>query len=92
MTLHEVTSYLFNTSLGHFINGEKFTRNELQTYIKRMTRPEVHKTMIIEVCLPDGRWLAEVTQFAPEEYDWYIPETREQEQRLWDRLTGKAGR
>lgn len=92
MTYHEAISYIFNTSLGHFINGEKFTRQRLDSQIRHLIRDEVRKPYIFEMCLHDGRWLCEIEQYAAGEWDVYIPETREQEQRLWDRLTGKAGR
>ena len=45
--------------------------------------------MIFEVSLPDGKWLAKIYRKGSN-YDYYIPETREQEKRLWAELEAKS--
>lgn len=87
MTLHEVTDQIFSLSLGHIINSEKFSKQRLEKQIVMLTRPETGSNWyIFEICLPDGKWMAEVTQFRAGEFDYYIPDTREQEAFLWDKL------
>lgn len=93
MTLHEISTQLHSLTLGGFVNGEKFTRHELESNLRRWMRDCEHKKIrnshVVEICLMDGRWLCEIHKFAdsPDGYDYYIPDTREQEQRIWDALT-----
>lgn len=93
MTLHEVSSQIYNLTLGGFINGEKFTKRQFESAVARWMRDADHNKIknafVLEVCLRDGRWLCEILKYAdrPDGYDYYIPDTREQEQVLRDRLT-----
>ena len=93
MTLHDVSSQLYKLTLGGFINGEKFTKRQLDTALAMwMRHPENNKiknTHVLEICLRDGRWLCEITKYAdnPDGYDYFIPDTREQEQAIIDKLT-----
>ena len=92
MTLHDVSTQLYNLTLGGFVNGEKFTKQQLEANLRRwMREPErlkIKNRLVIEICLQDGRWLATVDRFddTPDGYDYYIPDTREQEQKLKDLL------
>ena len=43
------------------------------------------RSLIGEVTLADGNWLFALGRYA-DEYDYWIPDTREQEQRLYDAL------
>ena len=86
MTLRSISDQLFDLSLcGHF-NGEKFSRQELAHYIATMFR--TGSRLIMEICLPDGRWFFKITKHtdAPDGFDYFIPETREQENLLKEEL------
>ena len=93
MTIHELTSSLFGISLGHFFNGEKWSRQELEHYIVNQFRPgtslKLKNGFLMEICLPDGRWLTQVFRYSdkPDGFDYFIPDNREQEDRLWKALT-----
>ena len=93
MTLHDVSSQLYNITLDGFINGEQFTKHQFESaLVKWMQTAEHNKiknTHVLEISLPDGRWFCEVIKYAdrPDGYDYFIPENREQEQKLLDRLT-----
>ena len=93
MTLHEIATQLHNITFGGHVNGEKFTRHQLEENLQRwMRNPEAIKIpnrLVIEVCLADGRWLATVDRFAdgPDGYDYWIPDNRTQEAALAARLT-----
>ncbi len=92
MTLHDITTQLHNMTKGH-INGECFSRQALESNLHRWMRGcennAIQNSYILEVELADGKWLCEVHKFAESSdgYDYYIPDTREQEARIWDKLT-----
>lgn len=91
MTIRELTSQLYNLTNGH-INGEAFTKAELAHALTVWTRDMSHNKItnshVIEVELPDGNWLATIDHHgtAPDTFGYYIPESREAEQKLWNRL------
>ncbi len=93
MTLHDIASQLHNLSVDGFFNGEQFTRTELEHAIRAWMRGcetnKIKNTFVLEIALRDGRWLMTITKFAntPDGYDYYIPDTREQERRLLEQLT-----
>lgn len=92
MTIHEVASQIYHLTLGGFVNGEKFTKRELERvlriWLKDAQNNTIPNTVVVELCLPDGRWLSTVTKFAdrPDGFDYWIPDTRDQEFRLMEQL------
>ncbi|MCC8157283.1 MAG: hypothetical protein LIO54_08410 [Oscillospiraceae bacterium] len=84
MTLHQVADQLFNLSVAGYFNGEKFTRERLYAHLKCFLRPEVGNAMIMTISLPDGVWYFKVNHYGKgaDEYDYDLPETREQERRI----------
>ncbi len=81
MTIYELVHQLHDLSVAGYFNGEKFTKKRLTTYIQSMFRAGGN-SLVMQIALPDGRWFFKITEFAPGEYDYYIPDTREQEQRI----------
>lgn len=79
MTINEISNQLYNLSVGHYFNGEKFTKTELKHYISNMLRTS--DRVVMEITLMDGRWYFTVDRFANRKdgYDYYIPDTREHE-------------
>ena len=93
MTLKQVSDSLYGLSVFGYFNGEKFTRAQLRNYLKRAFRPETQtSSWVMEIALPDGRWFCQVSRYSPasDGFDYFIPETRAQEQRLLDRLVNRA--
>lgn len=92
MTIRELAIQLHTLTKGH-INGEVFTRRELMHNITLWTHDMSHNKItnsyVIELELPDGKWLATIDQYGtdPDGFGYYIPETREEERKLWDKLT-----
>ena len=92
MTLHDIATQLHNLTDGR-INGEHFTKHELESNLRRwMRHSELNKLagrLVIEISLPDGKWLATVDQHSDgaDGYDYFIPDTREQESILWTQLS-----
>lgn len=91
MTLHETAQSLFGLSVAGYFNGEKFSLKQLENYIKQSFKGtlKLGNRLVMEIALPDGRWLCEVIRYADRNDGWSyeIPETREEEQRIWSKLT-----
>ena len=91
MTLTQAADQLYNLSLGGYFNREKFTADGWRRHVKGlMKHPETLKiknTLVQEIALEDGWWLFSIC-YIPScgEYGWNIPDTREEEQKLKERL------
>lgn len=85
MTLHDVSTQIFGLSVGGYFNREKFTQQSLHNFIKRMfsTPLKGGNRLVMEIALPDGWWYFYITEYAKGEFDYYIPDTREQEKRVF---------
>lgn len=83
MTLREVAKQVAGLAVKGYINGEKFTEDRLYNQFKAMLR--TGNDYIFEISLPDGRWMAEVYRLSSG-YDYYIPDTRDQETGLYAKL------
>ena len=92
MTIHQLSSQLHSLAVGGFLNGEKFSQRELENYIAKSFRPETQlklgNELAMEIALPDGRWIFSISRFGQgaDGFDYCIPDTREQEARLVERL------
>lgn len=92
MTLKETAKRLFDQAIGGYFNGEKFTEKRLyDTIVSGMKNCEynaIKNAYVMQIALPDGWWYCKVTKYGnkADEYDYYIPETREQEQKLKDKF------
>ena len=82
MTKAELVNQLFNLSVAGYFNGEKFTKTRLNIYITNMFK--TGEILVMNIALPDGRWYFKITKFANGEYNYIIPDTREQEQKIKD--------
>ncbi len=86
MTIREVCIQLYDLSVdGHF-NGEKFSQTQLINYVRNSFRPEVNlhgdNKLVMMIELPDGVWYFYIVQYDKGQFDYYIPDTREQEKRV----------
>lgn len=84
MTFNETINQIYNLTIAGYINGEKFTKAEFKDAVKHWFLTGDH--FIIEVCLPDGRWLCQINKFTNGEWDYFLPETRKQEDHLYAKL------
>ena len=91
MTIREITTQLYDLAVGHTLNGKTWTKQELEHYIRTMFTGslKLDNAVAMEISLPDGKWLMTIDRFsdANDGFDYYIPDTREQEKRIWDALT-----
>lgn len=88
MTIREVARQLHDLSVGGYFNGIKFTRKELERNLADVFRPGTQlragNRYVMEIALPDGRWLFTVNRYGDKSdgFDYTIPATREEEQRI----------
>ena len=91
MTLHETVKALHGLSLGGWINHEKLSLSQFESMIKTLFNGSLKlgNAAVVEIALPDGWWLCKVIKYSsrPDGWSYEIPETREQEKRIWDALT-----
>ena len=92
MTINTVSGMIHHLTGGH-VNGEHYSPDQLQNYLQNLMRNPEHLKMqgsaAVLLTLPDGEWLCTVNKYADasDGYDLFIPADREQEKRLWERLT-----
>ena len=91
MTLHEVVNQVYALSVAGYINREKFTKKRLFDYCKSLLRDGTHNaipnSVALEIALPDGWWFMLVQRWPRGNgYDYYIPDTREQEKVIKEKL------
>ena len=98
MTIREISSQLFSLSVGGFFNREKFTKprleNQLSSFTRKIAGFGVGSKYYMEIALPDGWWYFIVTKYADraDGFDYYIPETREQESAIKNGLFGRVNK
>ena len=88
MTIYELSQQLHSISLNGYFNGEKRSVKWLRAYIQSMFRAGGN-SLIMEISMQDGRWLFEICRWSEcggFQYDYCIPDTRAQEERLYKKL------
>lgn len=90
MTLNEVSKQIRSIAVDGNINGERRTISWVKTYLTKMVGDRNRKTVIMSILLPDGEWLF-TANYDGGMWDYYIPDTREQEDRLYRMFTRKFG-
>ena len=90
MTKLELTTQLMDLAVAGYFNGENFSNARLTNYIGKMCR-NVGDKLYMQIALPDGGWLFKIVRYADGEWDYILPDTREQEQRIIAELLNKAG-
>lgn len=85
MTIKEIAKQIHGLSNG-LVNGEKFTKSELEIAFQKWM--QTGNRYIGFVVLPDGKWLFSLDRFGQksDEYDYFIPDNRGQEQELYKAL------
>ena len=87
MTIKEICTQLYDLSVGGYFNGEKFTKTRLETQIRSLFRGRTRElnnrpVVVQQIALPDGVWYFYIIEYSKGEFDYYIPDTREQEKRV----------
>lgn len=87
MTIKEITNQLYDLSVGGYFNKEKFTKQRLYNQIKSLFRGSTrkladHPVIVQQIALCDGWWFFYIIEYAKGEFDYFLPDTREQEKRV----------
>lgn len=85
MTLIQMADSIYRLSMGHVLNGEKHTKEGFRYWFERMFFLNDRKNVLFSMVLPDGEWLCIATHY-DDGYDYYVPDTREQEADLLKRF------
>jgi len=86
MTLNETINQIYDLTVDGIINGEKFTRKQFSEILKHFFKELSFDQLIFEITLPDGNWLVKLYKWDNKEYDYFLPDTREQEKKLYREL------
>lgn len=88
MTLLEVVDQLHGLAVGGEFNGKKMSKKELKDLLANaMSNFDKDCKILMTIHLRDGTWYCSVRRWLPAgtrffEFDYLIPDTREQEERL----------
>lgn len=87
MTIKETAKQLCKLSGGH-INGERYTLTQLKEVLSMWMRNT--DTYVGRIALPDGEWFFLISRFPhnDNQFDYFIPDTREREKDLVKRFLG----
>ncbi len=86
MTLNETINQIYDLTTDGIINGKKFTRKRFSEILKHFFKDLSFDKLIFEITLPDGNWLVKLYKWDNKEYDYFLPDTREQEKKLYREL------
>ena len=89
MTQLELVNQLADLAVDSRFNAEKFSKKRLYTYISKMCR-NIGDSLVMNISLPDGDWYFRINRYSAGGFDYYIPETREQEMRIVEELMNKG--
>lgn len=91
MTKSELTAQLMDLSIAGYFNGEKFSLKRLNTYLGALCRNDGDK-LFMRIALPDGEWLFKIVRYSTGDWDYFIPGTRDEEQKLVAEFMPKVSR
>ena len=85
MTLNEVLTQIHDLSDGR-INGMRYPKKRFFKNFHHFFEDCGFEKFIISVRLPDGEWNCKIYKLPDGEYDYFLPDTREQDDDLWREL------
>lgn len=89
MTKLELVNQLADLAVDNCFNGETFGKKRLYTYISKMCR-NIGDSVVMNISLPDGDWYFRINRYSAGGFDYYIPDTREQEMRIVEELMSRG--
>ena len=89
MTKLELVNQLADLAVDNCFNGETFGKKRLYAYISKMCR-NIGDSVVMNITLPDGDWYFKINKYSATDFDYYIPDTREQELRLVEELMSRG--
>lgn len=91
MTKTELVNQIYGLSVAGYFNGEKFSLKRLNTYLGALCRNDGDK-LFMRIALPDGEWLFKIVRYSTGDWDYFIPDTRDEEQKLVAEFMPKISR
>lgn len=92
MTINNIINNLYSISIDGKFNGERFTKTGFSNAVKNHwiynNGELISKELYLEISLADGDWLMKIFQYrdSNDGWDYYIPNTKEEEKKLYDEL------
>lgn len=90
MTKGEVLKQVYDLSVhGNFNHEEKWSFSQFKKYVTEKFNNEKRNSIIMEIELPDGWWFFMIEKLQRGMWDYYIPDTREENSRfceVWEKF------
>lgn len=90
MTLNQMSDHIYKYSKGHILNGQKNSKENFRFWFKRMFCD--NEMVLFSMELPDGEWLCKAVRTPANEYDYMVPDTREEEYRFFKEWLAYKGK
>ena len=89
MTLNNVVNNIYDLSVNGHFNGEHFTKKQFSDAVKHWMCSS--NEFILEAELPDGYFYISIFKYDNKSdcYDYYIPDTREESDKLLEKLMNR---
>lgn len=94
MTLKQTCNEVLKLAVDNTINGRKFTLDQLYKQTSALLSDEPAGNLLVySIMLEDGEWWFSINRYSDKAdgFDYYIPETREQEAKFLKRYGFQKG-
>ena len=90
MTKSDVLKQVYELSVnGNFNRENGWSFSKFKSYIAEKFSSEKRQSIIMEIELPDGWWYMSISRFKNGHWDYYIPDTKEENKRLYDEIVSE---
>ena len=87
MTKGEVLKQVYDLSVGGNFNHENgWSFSKFKTYVAEKFNSEKRKSIIMEIELPDGWWYLSILKIKDGLWDYYIPDTMEENKMIFNEI------
>lgn len=91
MTKADVMRQVYNLSVNGTFDGEHLSFTKFKSVVEDMLEHTKEKSnlfdcAVIKIKLPDGVWNMSITRFCDGTWDYFIPETREEERKVYGKV------
>ena len=91
MTKAEVMRQVYNLSVNGTFDGEHLSFTKFKSVVedtleRDKKKDEIFSVVEMKIKLPDGVWNMSITRFCDGSWDYFIPETREEERKVYGKV------
>lgn len=87
MTKGEVLKQVYDLSVGGNFNHETgWSFSKFKSYVAEKFNSEKRQSIIMEIELPDGWWYLSILKIKDGLWDYYIPDTREENDSIYNEI------